>query len=161
MRSGWLWGAAYLAAYGEWAWLFRSRVDSWARRTLGRRLGIEVVWRCATTFPLEIWVWGPSARCRGRPDLEPRLALTSTAICLAAAFVPTAALCLLLDWSSSLSDELGPALYLTTPLILLVFVASNLKWRASNSSSASEGGKPLDDPPPSEPPGRFDSSRES
>jgi hypothetical protein len=128
---------------------------------LGKRLGVDVIWLRATKFPLEIWVWGLAGRRHGRSRLDSRIALASVAICLAGAFMPTAALCLLLHWSPS--DQLGPALYLTTPLILPVFVASHLKWRASDSLSnalRATAGRHDEAPPPSEPPGRLDSSKE-
>jgi hypothetical protein len=148
-------------AYGGWAWFFRSNVDSWARRLLGGRLGVKVVWLPATTFPLEIWVWG--LRERGRPAghsaLDSRVALGSTAMSLAGAFLPTAVLCVLLHWSPLLSEELGAALYLTTPPLILLFVASHLKWRASDpaeSSAHGDGGRP-----PSEPPGSLGTGRHS
>jgi hypothetical protein len=122
-----------------------------------------VIWLRATKFPLEIWVWGLPARRRGRTQLDSRIALTSMVICLAGAFMPTAALCLLLNWSPSLSDELGPAIYLTTPLIVPVFVALHLKWRASDSLSTAERAtaERNGEAPPSEPPGRLDSSKEA
>jgi hypothetical protein len=124
-----------------------------------------VIWLRATRFPLEIWVWGLAGRRHGRSRLDSRIALASVAICLAGAFMPTAVLCLLLHWNPS--DELGPALYLTTPLILPVFVATHLKWRASDSPSTAKRatqrgtGRRRDESPPSEPPGRLDSSKES
>ncbi len=146
MRSGWALGCLYLAAYAGWAWFFRSSVDSWARRVVGRRLGLEVIWLQATTFPLEIWVWGRAGRAgrRGLSHLESRLALGSAALCLSGAFLPTAALCLVLRWGPPVAAELGHALYLTTPPLLLLFVASHLKWRAPGSLGARRGrGKKL------------------
>jgi hypothetical protein len=161
LNAGWVWGCIYLAAYGGWAWFFRSNVDSWARRLLGGKLGVEVVWLPATTFPLEIWVWGlvGKGRSAGRSALESRVALGSTAMCLAGAFMPTAALCILLRWSPSLSERLGAALYLTTPPLILLFVASHLRWRASDPSGPEarrdrrerlrdKGRTPSEPPPP-------------
>jgi hypothetical protein len=143
LNAGWAWGCVYLAAYGAWAWFFRSTVDSWARRFLGGKLGIEVVWLPATTFPLEIWVWGLVGKGgpAGRSALESRVALGSTAVCLAGAFLPTAALCVLLRWSPSLSEQLGAALYLTTPPLILLFVASHLKWRGTEPSEPKAAGR--------------------
>ena len=118
-----------------------------------------MIWLRATRFPLEIWVWGLAGRRHGRSRLDSRIALASVAICLAGAFMPTAALCLLLHWRPS--DELGAALYLTTPLILPVFVVSHLKWRASDSPSTAQratAGR-HGEAPPSEPPGKIDSSK--
>jgi hypothetical protein len=135
LRAGWIWGCLYLAAYGTWAWFFRSNVDAWARRTLGRILGVDVVWIRATTFPLEVWVWGLAGRRRANSLLESRIALGSTAMSFAGAFMPTAGLCLVLHTSPPISDAVGPALYLTTPLLLLLFVASHLSWRASEPGS--------------------------
>jgi hypothetical protein len=161
--AGWALGCVYLAAYAGWAWLFRSRVDSRARRLLGRWLGVEVIWVRASAFPLEIWVWGLTGRAfaSGGSRLDSRVALGSVALCLVAAFAPTAALCLVLRRSPWASEELGPALYLTTPLILLVFVASHLRWRASEPAASGEGeaGR-RSGHPPSEPPGRLDPRRE-
>ena len=101
-----------------------------------RQTGGRVVWLPATTFPLEIRVWGLVGKGRpaGRSALESRVALGSTAMCLAGAFMPTAALCILLRWSPSLSEQLGAALYLTTPPLILLFVASHLRRRASDPS---------------------------
>jgi hypothetical protein len=165
LKAGWAWGCLYLAAYGAWAWLFRSSVDSWARRRLGERLGVHVVWLQATAFPVEIWVWGVALH-PGAPEralLQSRVALGSTAMCLAGAFLPTAALCLLLRWNPAASEELASALYLTTPLLLLVFVASHLKWRGPEPSEPPEprGGPGSRWRPPSEPPGRLDEGRNS
>jgi hypothetical protein len=142
LRAGWALGCLYLAGYGGWAWFFRSSVDSWARRVIGRRLGLQVIWLPATTFPLEIWVWGRAGRAgtRGASRLESRLALGCAALCLSGAFMPTAALCLLLRWGPRVSAELGPALYLTTPLLILLFVASHLKWRAPDPSEPRASG---------------------
>jgi hypothetical protein len=75
--------------------------------------------------------------------------------------MPTAALCLVLRWSSLRSEELGAALYLTTPLLLLLFVASHLRWRATEPEAGGKGetgrrGTRI----PSEPPGRLDPRRE-
>lgn len=121
-----------------------------------------MIWLRASRFPLEIWIWGLAGRRHGRSRLDSRIALASMAFCLAGAFMPTAALCLLLHLSRSLSDELGPALYLTTPLILPVFVALHLKWRSSDSPSTSQRATAgHDEARPSEPPGGLDSSKRS
>ncbi len=137
MRTGWALGCLYLAAYGAWAWFFRASVDPLARRALGRSIHVPVGWVRATTFPLEIWVWGLGGRSHDRDDflLDSRVALGSVALCLAGAFLPTGALCLLLRWSPGLSNELGSALYLTTPLLILFFSASHLCWRDSEPAS--------------------------
>jgi hypothetical protein len=164
LKAGWAWGCAYLALYWVWAWFFRSTVDPWARRLVGSRLGIHVIWLPATIFPLEIWLWGLAGRSRaaGRSLLESRIALGSAVTCLTGAFLPTVALCILLRWSPSLSKELGPALYLMTPPAILLFVASHLKWRAPEpSESGAQGGAEGDGlgdnrRSPSEPPGRLD-----
>jgi hypothetical protein len=168
LRTGWVWGCLYLVAYGGWAWFFRSNVDSWARRQLGGRLGVRVVWLPATTFPLEIWVWGLVGHGRARrvPSiLESRVALGSAAMCLTGAFMPTAALCLLLRWSPSLSEELGPALYLTTPPLILLFAASHLRSRATDPPETVHFGEQSQDRRsgrrPSDPPGSFGAGRES
>jgi hypothetical protein len=166
LKTGWVWGCLYLAAYAGWAWLFRSTVDSWARRRLGHWLGVDVIWLRATTFPLEIWVWGLAGRDSLREDsrLGSRVLLGSLALCLAAAFTPTAGLCLVLRCSSRASGELGAALYLTTPLLLLLFVASHLRRRASEpgggGGEVGEAGR-RSTGGPSEPPGRLDPERES
>ena len=82
-NAEWTWGCLYLAAYAAWAWLFRSHLDRWARRLLGRRLGVDIVWLPMTTFPLEMWIWGISERGdERRPSrFDPRVALGSAAIC--------------------------------------------------------------------------------
>jgi hypothetical protein len=130
-------GCLYLAAYGAWGWLLRTSIDSRVRRALGRRLGVEVSWVRATTFPLEIWVWGLAGRGANgeRSLLGSRVALGSLAMCLTGAFAPIAGLCLLLSRTPRLASELGPALYLTTPWLILLFVASHLGRRGSKPST--------------------------
>jgi len=176
LKAGWAWGCLYLVANATWAWFFRSRMDSWARRALGERLGVKVIWVLATAFPLEVWVWGIAGRRARRRQtlLEPRLALGSVALCLAGAFIPTAALCLFLHQSPLGSSELGPALYLTTPVLILLFVMLHLRWRAPQASGPGGGagdeiegeGEREREPgdrrrPPSEPPGRLGTEPES
>jgi hypothetical protein len=169
LRTGWAMGCLYLLAYATWAWFFRLNVDSWARRRLGERLGVKVAWVRATTFPMEVWVWGLGGRSRA-PDnsvLNSRIMLGSVAICLAGAFLPTTALCLLLTWSPWLSAELGPALYLTTPLLVLVFAVSHLGWRDSEpaesnpSTDDAKMGAAGTGQPRSRPAARLDTRRES
>jgi hypothetical protein len=130
----WAWGCLYLAAYGAWAGVFRSRVDPWARRLVGARLRVEVVWLPASGFPLELWLWGLAER-RGH-RFDSRVALGSTAICLAGAFLPTALLCFFLHWMPA-TAPLGHALYLSTPPLVLVFVISHLRGRATASTGGS------------------------
>ena len=83
MTGEWAWGCIYLTAYQAWAWFFRSRIDPWARRFVGGRLGVEVVWLLASSFPMEVWTWGLAGRKGHRFD--PQIALCSTAVCFAAA----------------------------------------------------------------------------
>ena len=147
-------GCLYLAAYGAWAWLFRTRVDSRIRGALGRRLRVEVSWARATTFPLEIWVWSLAGRdAKGdRSLLDSRVALASVALSLTGAFSPVGALCLLFTRTPKLASELGPALYLTTPWLILLFVASHMGRR---------GSKPISERGQSLPPARLDTRGES
>jgi hypothetical protein len=147
-------GCLYLAAYGAWAWLFRTRVDSRVRSTLGRRLGVEVSWVRASTFPLEIWVWDLGGRgAKGDRSLRgSRVALGCLTLCLTGAFAPVGGLCLFLSKTPRLASALGPALYLTTPWLILLFVVSHMGGRESKPSSERR---------PSLPPPRLDTGRES
>jgi hypothetical protein len=137
MSLDWAWGCLYLAAYGGWAWLFRSHVDPWARRLVGGRLGTEVIWLPASTFPLELWIWGLSER-RGH-RFDSRVALGSTGVCLAAAFLPTALLCFVLHWAPGATRQLGHALYLTTVPLVLLFVISHLRRRGADRTRKRDG----------------------
>jgi hypothetical protein len=125
MTGEWAWGCIYLTAYQAWAWFFRSRIDPWARRVVGGRLGVEVVWLPASSFPMEVWTWGLAGRKGHR--FNPQIALCSTAVCFAAALLPTALLCMLLRWTTCLSARSEHALYLATPPLIAVFVASYMR----------------------------------
>jgi hypothetical protein len=125
MTGEWAWGCMYLVAYQGWAWLFRARIDPWARRWVGGQLGVEVVWLPASQFPLEMWTWGLSGR--GGRRLDSRVALCSTAVCFAAAVLPIALMCFLLRWTTCLSSHFGEALYLITPPLIAVFVGSHMR----------------------------------
>jgi len=129
MNPEWMWGCLYLGAYGFWAWTFRTRVDPWMRRQLGLRLSADVVWVPASTFPIELWVWGlrrPSDDEQGAERAH-RLALTSVAAGLGGAFLPTALLCAFESWGAGLPEAVNGALYLTTPLLVMVFVVWHLR----------------------------------
>ncbi len=67
MSSEWAWGCLYLVAYAGWGWLFRSRVDPWVRRLLGKRLGVDVIWLPASTFPPGDVDMGPFGARRPAP----------------------------------------------------------------------------------------------
>jgi hypothetical protein len=125
MSGEWAWGCVYLAAYLAWAWVFRARIDPWARRMVGGHLGVEVVWLPASRFPMEMWIWGLAGRAGHRFDS--RMALCATAMCFAAAILPTAILCVFLRWTTCLSPHFGHALYLITPPLIAVFVASHMR----------------------------------
>jgi hypothetical protein len=124
MTGDWAWGCMIVAGYQAWSWLFRVRVDPWARRVVGGHLGVEVVWLPASQFPLEMWIWGRGGR-EGR-RFDSRIALYATAVCFTAALVPTALLCLLLHWTTWMSSRFGHALYLVTLPLMALFVASQL-----------------------------------
>jgi hypothetical protein len=81
-----------------------------------------------------------------------RLAVGSLAVCLTGAFSPIGALCLLLSKTPDLARELGPALYLTTPWLILLFVASHMGRRGLQPGGAQ--GQSL-------PPARLDTRGES
>jgi hypothetical protein len=125
MTGGWAWGCAYVAAFQVWAWFFQSRVDPWARRVIGGHLGVEVVWLLASKFPMEMWIWGLAGRAGHRFDS--RVALCATAVCFVAALLPIALLCSLLHWTTCLSSPSAHALYLVTPPLMAVFVASYMR----------------------------------
>jgi hypothetical protein len=125
MTGEWAWGCAYVAAFQAWAWFFQARVDPWARRVVGGHFGVEVVWLPASKFPMEVWIWGLAGRAGSRFDS--RVALCATAVCFAAALLPIALLCSLLHWTTCLSSPSAHALYLVTPLLMAVFVASYMR----------------------------------
>jgi hypothetical protein len=127
VSAGWVWGCLYLAACGAWAWCFRSRVDSWVRRLAGKWLGTPVVWVPASTFPLEIWMWGVATR--DGSQRAARLALGSLVFCFAGAFLPTVAFALLLRWTDCIPDDVASAVYLSTPALIVLFAASHLSRR--------------------------------
>ncbi len=108
----------------------------------------------ATTFPLEIWVWGLAGRgAKGDRSLRgSRVALGCLTLCLAGAFAPVAGLSLFLSKTPMPASALGPALYLTTPWLILLFVVSHMGRRDS---------KPSTERRPSLPPPRLDTGRES
>jgi hypothetical protein len=168
VSTGWAPGCLYLAAYAAWAWTFRIAIDPRARRALGRWMGVEIGWVRATTFPLDISVWGLVGRSQDRDEtlLGWQVTLASVAVCLAGAFLPTAALCVLLRCRPWPSDELGAALYLITPVLILLFSASHFGWREPQERRC-PGRKRVGTPfvgtghPPSEPPARLDTTRES
>ena len=167
LRAGWALGCLYLAAYGTWGWFFRRTVDPWVQRVLGGRLGVHVRWVRATTFPFQVWVWGLEGPGAGGGDrlLDSRITLGSVAICLAGAFMPTGALCLVLRWSPALANDVGPALYLATPVLILSFVTSHLGWRDAEPASlhghGAEMGPSGDLRPPSKAPASLDTRSES
>ena len=135
---GWIWGCLYLASYGTWAWVFRTGVDPWLRRTIGRRLGRDVVWVPASVFPLELWVWG--LRKPEASGLESRVALISVAVGLTGAFLPTALLCVFQSWNGGVPGAVSGALYLSTPALVMLFAFFHLQWRAPTASGELAGG---------------------
>jgi hypothetical protein len=121
MTGEWAWGCIVLAVYQAWSWLFRARIDPWARRLVGSHLGVEVIWLPASRFPVELWTWGLGGR--GGRRFDGRFALGATALCFAGALLPIAVLCALLHWTTWMSTRFGHALYLVTPPLVAVFVA--------------------------------------
>jgi hypothetical protein len=71
----------------------------------------------------------PGNRHSGRAGhrFDSRMALCATAMCFAAAILPTAILCVFLRWTTCLSPHFGHALYLITPPLIAVFVASHMR----------------------------------
>lgn len=127
MSSDWIGGCAYLAAYAAWTWFFRAWVDPRLQARVGRRLRTPVAWVRATTFPMELWVWG--LREPGDERLDTRLALASAAIALVGVFLPIGLLCAFELWVGGLPEAVTAALYLTTPLLFFLFIVSHLRWR--------------------------------
>lgn len=129
-----MWGFAYFGVYAAWSWFFRAQIHSRLQRRAARRLGVEIVWVPATTFPVELWVWG-LREARDSP-LESRLAFGSAAAGLLGAFLPIALLCAFEQWSGGLPEAVTGALYLTTPLLFSSFLLSHLRWRAPREPPA-------------------------
>jgi hypothetical protein len=99
----------------------------------------------ASTFPIELWVWGLPTPTADGQDVERahRLALICVTAGLAGAFLPTALLCALLSALQSrdaaLPEAVNGALYLSTPLLVALFVVGHLRWRGPPARSALTG----------------------
>lgn len=125
MNADLLYATAYITGYIAWTNIFRSRIDPWLRERIGSRIGVEVVWVPALSFPVKTSTWGLPYSTNAR--LDSRLALGSAMTCLAAGCMPTAVLCVLSRWTSFLSLTLKHALFLAWTPLLLVFLASQMK----------------------------------
>jgi hypothetical protein len=129
----------YVAGHQGWAWGVRSRIEPWARRIWGRRLGVEIIWEPATTFPIALWTWGLASRRHRRPDA--RLAAWCVALTFGGALAPVAVLALLLRTTGP-SAHFAHVLYLATVPLMVFFVASQLTGRADAAAVPRERSDP-------------------
>jgi hypothetical protein len=87
-------------------------------------------------------MWGTEPRVSS--ERAGRLALASLIFCFAAAFLPTVAFCLVLRWTHGVPEDVGGAVYLSTPALIFVFAASYFGRRGPGRSDRSGPKLPSD-----------------